>query len=346
MIKEDLQPCETPVQLHFKYDYNIQRADMFSEHVGEVRLFVIDDATDTVVKDTVVSNRDNVDAISHHPGNQYFSVMLTDLTPGQSYRFAAVALQRPYDETLSHAQDKFIGTLPASGNDVTDLQMKLTRNSAVDAAGRYAVTAPVCGLDTLWMGHTTKPVFVPQPQNMSVINDTISMVRDTKYLSLTLRQLDDPIGISDDDFRIEITDANGWIGWDNELISDNQLLYSPHAQWTTEVLNSDNIVTERAAHYDISFSRLMYYAGADAAKNAALRIYRTSDDEKIVDINLPSILSQGRNAFEIYGYSPQEYLDREYDYDIDFFLKGDEWQYLSLRVNVMAWAIRIQNNKL
>lgn len=346
MMTEDLQPCETLVQLHFKYDYNIPRADMFSDHVGEVRLFVIDDATNNVVKETVVSNRDNGDAIKNHPDDQFFKVVMNDLTPGQSYRFAAIALQRPYDETLSHQEDKFVGTLPASGNLVTDLQMKLTRSNVPDSQDRYEVVAPGCGLDTLWMGHTTKAIKIPQNTGMYTINDTISMVRDTKYLSLTLRQLDNPTEISDEDFRIEITDANGWLGWDNELIADQTLLYTPHQQWTTEVLSSEGDVTERAAHFDISFSRLMYYTGAMASKNASLRIFRVSDNEKVVDINLASILSQGRNAFEIYNYSPQEYLDREYDYDLDFFLKGGDWQYISVKVNVMAWAIRIQHEKL
>lgn len=343
MMTEDLPECETQVKVSFKYDYNIQRADMFHDHVGMVRLFVIDHQTNQVVRDLTFSNRDNNDIIKNKD-NRYFTVTLTDLPADHSYRFMAVALQRPYDETQLHKEDKFVGTFPGLGENADKLQMLLTRSSVIDSEDRYPVTAPSCGLDTLWMGHTTEPVAVPFKANEHVtVCDTISMVRDTKYLSISLHEIDDRAGIRDEDFYVEITDNNGFLAWNNELLPDNKLLYTPHAQWTTEVLNSQNEVVETTAHYDISFSRLMYYVGAQNMKNASLCIYKKDTGAKIVDINLPSILAEGRNVYELYNYSPQEYLDREYDYDMDFFLLGEDWQYIKLQLNVAAWVIRHQD---
>lgn len=343
MMTEELPECETLVRVSFKYDYNIQRADMFHDHVGMVRLFVIDADNETVVRDITYSNRDNGDIIKAED-NRYFTVTLNDLPLGHNYRFMAVALQRPYDETLAPATDKFIGTFPGLGENADKLQMRLTRSEIADEAERHHVTAPDCGLDTLWMGNTTKPITVPAVNNRNIIVcDTISMVRDTKYLSLTLRQLDAPADIRDSQFRVEITDNNGMLAWNNNLLPDSKLLYTPHAQWTSEVLNSENVVTERAAHYDISFSRLMFYMGAG---NASLQVIKNEDNTCVADINLPSILSQGRNAFEIYNYSPQEYLDREYDYDLDMFLLNDQWQYINMKINITAWVIRIQRQQL
>lgn len=347
-MTEDLPECHTLLRVSFKYDYNIQRADMFHDHVGMVRLFVIDADNETVVRDVTYSNRDNGNMLVNNR-DRYFTVTFDDLPLGHNYRFMAVALQRPYDETIAPATDKFIGTFPAIGEHASKLQMRLTRSATADADGRYPVTAPDCGLDTLWIGNTTKPVAMPMYEDANyVVCDTISMVRDTKYLSLVLRQIDAPADIDDSMFRVEITNNNGTLKWNNELnlVDDTDtLLYTPHAQWTTEVLNSDNDVTARAAHYDISFSRLIYYMGVDNAKNALMRIYRTDTDECVASINLTHILQQGRNAFEIYGYSPQEYLDREYDYDLDLFLLNNQWKYMDLKVNVAAWVIRIQNVK-
>ena len=34
MMKEDLSDCPTGLYVNFVYDYNIQRADMFKDHVG------------------------------------------------------------------------------------------------------------------------------------------------------------------------------------------------------------------------------------------------------------------------------------------------------------------------
>lgn len=371
MMTEDLEPCveytedaRTAVCVQFKYDYNIQRADMFNDHVGAVRLFVIDDATNTVVRDTIVCNRDYSNALRQHD----FAITFTDLTQGQAYRFAAMALQRPYDETLQHAEDKFVGTFPNKTQSITNLKVNLTHSETPDTLGRYAVTAPSCGLDTLWMGRTTHQFIVPQRTSEKEITcdttvaadgaktvarhityiarDTVSLMRDTKYLAVSLHNLDAPTAIDHQDFRVEITYDNARLDWDNSIIPTVPLLYTPHAQWTAEALDYENNVTDRTAHYDLSFSRLMYHTSADTGKNARLRILRNSDNHVVADINLPSHLAMGRKAYEQHNYSEQEYLDREYNYDLHFFIRGDQWLYASLRINVLAWAIRIDNQTL
>lgn len=357
IMDDELQPCKTTVRVHLKYDYNIPRADMFSDHVGEVRLFVVDDKTNAVVKDTTVSNRDNLYAIKHHPQSQTFHIDFTDLPNGGTYRFVAYALQKPYDETQQHNADKFIIASPQRGGNVTTLESRLSRSATADAAGRYPVTAPDCGLDTLWMGHTMRPITLPAENvAMVVINDTVSMVRDTKYLTLRLHNVDDDkkTQISADDFTIEITDRNGLLGWNNELLhakDNNKLLYTPFDKCTVEYLGRteqspyDDVVIEREAQYELSFSRLMFYGGIQNMDNARLVINRKSDSKLIADINLPYYLAAGRGAYAKYNYSEQEYLDREYDYDMDLYLKGDTWQSVKINVAVMAWSIRFQSEK-
>ena len=76
-----------------------------------------------------------------------------------------------------------------------------------------------------------------------------------------------------------------------------------------------------------------------------LCIRRKSDGKDIALLNLPEVLSEGRTAYEIFSYTPQEYLDREYDYRLEIFLKGEEWQqlaYLYVCIDVLSWAKRIQ----
>ena len=65
-----------------------------------------------------------------------------------------------------------------------------------------------------------------------------------------------------------------------------------------------------------------------------------------VRINLADCLAQGRGAFENMNYSAQEFLDREYDYKLDFFLKGDQWQYMQLGISILDWSKRIQRADL
>ena len=40
MMQDDLDDCPTGLYLSFKYDYNLQRADMFNDHVGAVTVYV------------------------------------------------------------------------------------------------------------------------------------------------------------------------------------------------------------------------------------------------------------------------------------------------------------------
>jgi len=67
--------------------------------------------------------------------------------------------------------------------------------------------------------------------------------------------------------------------------------------------------------------------------------------ENVAMLNLPYILCTGRMAYEMYNYSPQEYLDREYDYRLELWLKNGRWvkgSFISVCVDVLSWARRIQ----
>jgi len=77
-----------------------------------------------------------------------------------------------------------------------------------------------------------------------------------------------------------------------------------------------------------------------------LYIYNKVTNTDVAEINLTEFLAQGRNAYDLYAYSKQEYLDRSYDYYLDFFIKNDTWQYAEVRINVLSWVKRIQNTDL
>ena len=226
---------------------------------------------------------------------------------------------------------------------------------------KVMTTAPMDGITVPTIAKTTKPYSVyPVEDQLVTVQDgyatyaTISLIRDTKHLNITLRQLDDPADINADDYEVTIMDDNPVLGADNSLLPGDSLLYTPYAQWTTRfdedglAIEGDihpatraAVVTERTAHYNLMFNRLVY--DEDAMKNARLQIRNKKTDEVVANINLASMLAEGRIAFDYYNYSPQEYLDREYDYELNFFLKGDKWQYVDINIHILAWALRKQN---
>ena len=63
-------------------------------------------------------------------------------------------------------------------------------------------------------------------------------------------------------------------------------------------------------------------------------------------MDLADLLSRLRTSADIYRYTPQQFLDRGYDYRLTFFLKGDTWNYVNIEVSVLSWSKRIQREQL
>jgi hypothetical protein len=177
---------------------------------------------------------------------------------------------------------------------------------------------------------------------------TVSLIRDTNHLNISLREIDHPADVYHEDYDVFIVDANGDVDYLNNLIQPtDSLIYTPYAQWTTSYDGNGTIGVQRSAHYDLMFNRLKYDPIPE--KNAVLFIRKKSTGQDVAVLNLAEVLCEGRTAYEIYHYSPQEYLDREYDYRLEFFLKGDKWieiTELYICIDVLSWAKRIQIEKL
>lgn len=356
MMTEDLSDCPTGLYVNFVYDYNIQRADMFKDHVGAVTLYVFDESDKLVAQRTVSGSQ-----LSGYGYNIHFTEQ--ELAPGHQYRLTALALQKDWNKALNTKGAKYRHTELADDDNRNKLAISLDRKAS--AKPPYFDVSAEAPLDTLW--HTlittqSAAADLPTATRYHLGRDgsvqtnaqetftltggepayaTVSLIRYTKHLNISLRELDHPESVNHDDYEVFILDANGDADYKNEMIMPtDSLVYSPYAQWTTAFDAGGTTGVERSAHYDLMFNRLTY--NADVDKNAVLCIRKKSTGENVATINLPYILSEGRTAYEIYSYQPQEYLDREYDYRLEFFLRGDRWQYLSVCIDVLSWAKRIQ----
>ncbi len=372
MMEDDLKDCPTGLYVRFVYDYNTARADMFKDHVGYVVLYVYN-AEGKKVAERTVSNGNGSAPLREYGHTIHFGD--NELPDGQ-YRLQAVAMQKDWDDALATKGAKYRRNSPVSH---TDLNISLdTSDAPVDAGGRFHPVSAAAPLDTLWhtlrvtadepadgtaaapLHQTKKPysIYPLDGQYVTVRSGyatyaTVSLIRDTKHLNITLRQLDSPQDVHADDYDVYITDNNTLLAHDNELIPDKDALYTPYSSWTTFFDGNDIIIEpksraaadiNRTAHYNIMFNRLMLRD--DSRNNARLYIVNRNTRDIIADINLPSILAEGRIAYDLYGYSAQEYLDREYDYHLDFFLKGDRWEFVDVTINVLSWSKRVQRAEL
>lgn len=352
MMKEDLSDCPTGLYVNFVYDYNIQRADMFKDHVGGLTLYVFDES-DRIAAQRTVSGSE----LSKYGYNIHFTEQ--ELAPDHLYRLVAVAMQNDW-ATASAAT----GYKPTIGDNRMSLRVSLAHQSGTP----YATVSNAAPLDTLWHTLTTLkaeaanlPAFTRYrlsadgtvstngTDQVSVVRGeptyaTVSLIRDTNHLNVSLREIDAPESTKDEDFDVFIIDANTDVDYANNLVvPGDSVVYRPYAQWTTVIEGTGGIATDYSAHYDLMFNRLVYNTTTN--DNAVLCIRNKKTGENVAMLNLPYILCTGRMAYEMYNYSPQEYLDREYDYRLELWLKNGRWvkgSFISVCVDVLSWARRIQ----
>lgn len=339
MMKENRDDCPAGLYLKFKYDYNLQRANMFCDHVGAVDVYVFDEAGKYL---TTLSEANSGDIRPLADPNYQ---MHADLDPGR-YKFIVLGGQAPYDDMLENGRAHFVRSALHPGDDMKSLEIRLDTETGKDDL--LQVDNHGLPLDTLWHGMKLEPVEVfPEKPTYH----TISLMRDTKKINVTLRELDDPTEMDIDHYEMTITDRNTHLLWDNSVNEEHTVVYTPHATWNTEdrepAFDADGNPLEgvgKIGHADFMTSRIIFHD--DAADDGILSVVNKNTGVEVIRVNLPDLLSRLRTSEDIYRYSEQEFLDRGYDYQLDFFLRGDRLSYVNISISVLSWSMRVQFEEL
>ena len=389
MMTDDVEDCPTGLYVRYVYDYNTMRADMFKDHVGHVTLYIYDE-NGRKVAERSVSNIAKDTPLATYGYTMHFGP--GELAPGR-YRLKAIGLQNDWENAQTTDRAKYQRT--TGHTEAQNFNITLEHSEQPDEnTGRHTVDHRSLPLDTLWhtlkvmsyepiasravpdMHATSAPysIYPMEEQYVTVTNDratyaTVSLIRDTKHLNITLRQLNDKADMQHSRYEVTIDDDNALLAHDNSLVPHHPLRYTPFSGWTTRFSNNgleyesgditralssgaklpsradevdeEDSTLERTAHFNVMYNRIMY--NSDPNQCATLRIRNKETGVEVATINLPYILAQGRTAYEYYNYSPQEYLDREHDYHLDFILKGDKWEYCTVVIDILSWSKRIQN---
>lgn len=398
MMTESLDDCPTGLYVNFVYDYNIQRADMLKDHVGGLTLYVYDESDRLVATKSMGESQ-----LSRYGSYLHFSEQ--ELAPDHTYRLMAIAQQHE-TLPAAGAKYRLTGnTVGADWHQFhidLDHQSPVSYDDTPCRPTRsYAPVSNLEPLDTLW--HTLTTITTPADSHpMQLYPDmltpakceyswqrdgsiktngqervnltkgeptyaTVSLIRDTKQLNITLRAVNDNAAdnqVKDEDYTVEIVDNNSQLDCENNLSNpEDTLIYRPYRQWTTTFVGAGEVQSESAAHYDLMFNRLLYKnasvtddqyailneADIQKSRNAVLLIRKKDSGEIIFGLNLPYILSSGRNYQERY-YHYQEYLDREYDYRLQFIIRGgrvDDIQlFIGAEVHIIPWTVRQQHENL
>lgn len=317
ILDEDDVDCSVEYRVKFKYDYNMKYADAFSREVSSVALYAFDDNGKLVYQKTEAGDALAADGYS----------MVVDMEPGDYHLITWAGLS---DEA------SFSVPLITQGvSSLEELQCKMDRIYSRAADGSAVVSSK---LSSLWHGEVTKQSFTRAATQQVV---TVPLVKNTNTIRVILQQMDG-VTVDVDKFEFTITDDNGLMNYDNKLISDETLTYYPYyrAQGGTVVGKSaraegetedDNISVAIA---QITVGRLV------EENNPKLTITNTDTGETVLSIPLVKYLLL--TEAEGHDMTNQEYLDRQDEYNMTFFL-DESMKWINTRIIINDWVVRFND---
>ena len=175
-------------------------------------------------------------------------------------------------------------------------------------------------------------------------NETMSLVKDTNVVRIVLQQMSD--GIVAEQFRYEITADNGFLDWNNDVIADGMLTYEPWSVLTGTADVAPDYGTSsvtRADEVSVAVAEFTVNRMIDG-QSPILTIYNVEDDTKVLSIPVAdyALLVKGNYNAQM---SNQEYLDRQDEYNMTFFLdENGDW--LSASIIVNSWRVVLNNDIL
>lgn len=332
--RSDCPTCDNTLHVELSYTYNMH-GELAPSQLRQATVYVVDPATGAVV-DAMTATATAVavpgassagtPAATRTPASTTWAFNFSEL-PAGTYRLFATAAAPAGAAPTSPTSSVSGGSTAGVPTPFSALTFPLLP------------AQPAAALDTVW--NTLTPTTVTL-DGESPVSATIPLMRLTKNLSILLIQTEHPDDLLADDYDVSITTPDATFAYDNSPVAPlapTSYTYTPYAQWTTES-EPDN---QHAAHYELSFPRLLTHD--DATQNARLVITHREDQQRVLDIDLIYYLALARTYAGL-RYPLQEYLDREHDYRLDVVLAGNEWQYMEIYINVMAWSHRIFNTKL
>ena len=315
ILDEDDVDCSVEYRVKFKYDYNMKYADAFSREVSSVALYAFDDNGKLVYQKTEAGDALAADGYS----------MVVDMEPGDYHLITWAGLS---DEA------SFSVPLITQGvSSLEELQCKMDRIYSRAADGSAVVSSK---LSSLWHGEVTKQSFTRAATQQVV---TVPLVKNTNTIRVILQQMDG-VTVDVDKFEFTITDDNGLMNYDNKLLEDETLTYYPYyrtqggTDMGTRADGEEEDSNISVAIAQITVGRLV------VENNPRLTITNKETGEPVLSIPLVKYLLL--TEAEGHDMTNQEYLDRQDEYNMTFFLdESMKWIQTSIIIN--DWVVRFND---
>lgn len=311
VIYDDEGDCSVNYKVRFRYDYNMKYADAFAHEVNAVTLYLLDSEGNVVWQKSEQGSQLAADDYA----------MTVDVNPG---KYSMLAWCGTVDKGSFSIPQTTIGK-----------NLTCTLNRQHDAEGSAYVGED---LDRLFHGWVAEQEFSDVEGTYTF---TVPLVKNTNNIRVVLQHTSGG-AVDKDKFVFAITDDNGSMDWDNSLLPDEPVTYYA---WHTdageagmETAYAKTRATFSAAIAELTIPRLV--------KGHKTRLTVTSKETGKVVFSIPlidyALLVKG---FYNRDMDDQEYLDRQDEYNMVFFLdEGDRW--LDAYIYINSWKIVLQDTAL
>lgn len=320
--------CDVKVLVKFRYDLNMKWADAFPSEVTSVHLYAFDKDGRLAWFNSESGKVLQTDGYA----------MELDLPAGDYHLLAWCGLDNPE----SAARHFIVPEVTVGITTLEELTCRMEREYDTDGACSDRRLLPLF--------HGVKDISIPNADNGETFSYLVPLTKNTNHVRIILQHLNgNPVDV--DSFTFFIEEENGLMAHDNKLLPDEKITYRPfHTGSGTASLGIDdypqqgkrNIGSKAAiesisvAIADLSIPRLI------EDRKTYLSIH-TADEEKrlVARIPLTDYALLLKDGYE-HEMTDQEYLDREDEYNLTFFLNEDDF-WISSSIIINSWKLVFNN---
>lgn len=325
LIYDDENDCDVTYKLKFVYDYNMKWADAFAHEVKSVRVYIFDESGKLAFVGT-------------ESGAQLSEAGYAMELPLPAGNYRAVAWcgadNNPGDEHFSIAGGK--GLSVASEAELT-AYMARSRNGEGGACSNV-------NLHPLYYGAIDLSLEDHSRDGGEYIY-LLPLTKDTNNIKIVLQDQSGE-GVNIEDFEFTITDSNGSMAADNSLVKDETITYLPWAAYSgvagVELKDKEGLgtITEvSVAQAEFAVPRLM----TGHHREMILTIKNKKNGKDVLRIPVIDYLLLVK-SLDAGNVTDQEFLDRQDQYSMMFFLAGGTW--IASQICINSWRVVLQDHDL
>ncbi len=326
MIYDGEGDCDPYYKVRFVYDRNLKYTDAFAAEVDEVTLYIVD--TDG-----------NIVWQKHEAGDELKTgSYLMDVEGIEPGTYSLIAWCGSGHKTDFSIRD--------DATHHTHLQATLGGRTPHDTGWNFAGSAVRDDFRDLYHGKLMDVEFTDR-QGTHIFE--VRLTKDTNDVHVVLQHLSgDPV--DENKFLFTIEEENGYLDWDNTILSDEPIRYYAHTVTNgyagmdvpdykgdgegNEGSRAGIVSAISCAVADFQISRIT------PQKRCIVRIHRRSDHGLVAEIPIAdyAIMTKGKHK----KLSDADYLDYRDEYSLVLFL-DDNGRWIDSQIYINSWQVILQN---